>query len=88
MIFGFSHPAFPRLGVERLLLADLQKRIARERIHRLQTAVINDRQFAKFVEREILVGRRLQLPKNHSAMISIKAAETIFEKSFSFLFPF
>ena len=61
-------PGFPRLGVERLLLADFQERIARDGIERHDAAIRRDRQLAEFGEREILVRRRLQFaekPQRH-----------------------
>ena len=66
--FRIFIPAFPRLGVERLFLADFQQRIARERIHRHDAAVRGQRQPAEFGEGEIFVLRRLQIaekPQRH-----------------------
>jgi len=66
--FGLFVPAFPRFQVGRLLLAQLQERVARERVHRLDPAVEHDRNPAELRIGKIRVLRRPQRadkPRGH-----------------------
>src|SRR6185369_5236353 len=68
--FRLFEIALPRFEVGVLFLADLQKRIARQRIHRLAAAIEHQRQAAEFGVRKIFFLRRaqrVQKPRRHHA---------------------